>query len=124
MAIGFADLGNVQRIPDRGMSGQVTPNVRKISFGDGYEQRAVSGINNIAEVYNVSFNNRPKAEIDDIIAFFTNKAGVSSFNFTIPDTNSPSSERTIKVVCDSYNTTYNNNDFYSCTGSFRRVYEA
>lgn len=124
MAIGFADLGNVQRIPDRGMSGQVIPNVRKISFGDGYEQRAVSGINNIAEVYNVSFNNRPKAEIDDIIAFFTNKAGVSSFNFTIPDTNSPSSERTIKVVCDSYNTTYNNNDFYSCNGSFRRVYEA
>ena len=124
MAIGFADLGNVQRIPDRGMSGQVTPNVRKISFGDGYEQRAESGINNIAEVYNVSFNNRPKAEIDDIIAFFTNKAGVSSFNFTIPDTNSPSSERTIKVVCDSYNTTYNNNDFYSCNGSFRRVYEA
>ena len=124
MAIGFADLGNVQRIPDRGMSSQVTPSVRKISFGDGYEQRAVSGINNIAEVYNVSFNNRPKAEIDDIIAFFTNKAGVSSFNFTIPDTNSSGSERTIKVVCDSYNTTYNNNDFYSCNGSFRRVYEA
>ena len=68
--------------------------------------------------------NRPKAEIDDIVAFFDNKAGVTAFNYTYPDSNAGGGERTIKVVCETYNQNYSNNDFYSCTAIFRRVYEA
>ena len=124
MALGFLDLGNIRRIPDRAMARTVTPHVNRISFGDGYEQRAVAGINNLREEYSVSFNNRPKAEIDDIVSFFNAKEGVTAFSFTVPDTNSSGSETTIKAVVDTFSVSYNNNDFYSCTATIRRVYEA
>lgn len=124
MALGFLDLGNTRRIPDRTMARTVTPHVNRISFGDGYEQRAVAGINNLREEYSVSFNNRPKAEIDDIASFFSAKEGVTAFSFTVPDTNSSGAETTIKAVVDTFNVSYNNNDFYSCTATIRRVYEA
>ena len=93
-------------------------------FGDGYEQRVAEGINNINESYAVTLNNRPKAEIDDVIAFLDSLNGVTAFNFTIPDTNAGGNETTIKVVCDSFSQSYSYDDFYSASATFRRVYEA
>ncbi len=124
MAIGFTDLGAVQRIPDKTLTRNNKPRVIKIQFGDGYEQRVQEGINNINQSFSVSFNNRPKAEIDDIMAFLDNKAGTTAFDFTYPDTNASGNERTVKVVCEDYTQTYSFDDFYSCTATFRRVYEA
>ena len=124
MAIGFTDLNSVQRVPDKSLSIPYKPKVLKIQFGDGYEQRIAEGINNIAQEIAVTFTNRPKAEIDDIVAFFVNKAGVTAFNFTYPDTNGSGSETTIKVVCDDWSQTYAYDDFYNCSAKFRRVYEA
>ena len=124
MAIGFTDLGAVQRIPDKTLTRNNKPRVIKIQFGDGYEQRVQEGINNITQSFSVAFNNRPKAEIDDIMAFLDNKAGTTAFDFTYPDTNASGNERTVKVVCEDYTQTYSFDDFYSCTATFRRVYEA
>ena len=124
MAIGFTDLGAVQRIPDKTLTRNNKPRVIKIQFGDGYEQRVQEGINNITQNFSVSFNNRPKAAIDDIMAFLDNKAGTTAFDFTYPDTNASGNERTVKVVCEDYTQTYSFDDFYSCTATFRRVYEA
>ena len=123
MALGFQDLGSVQRVPDKNFSKKVKPTVLKITFGDGYEQRVAEGLNPLRETFNVSFNNRPKAEIDDIVAFFDNKQGTEKFDYTIPDTNSGGSEKTIKVVCEDYTQTYAYDNFYSCSATFRRVYE-
>jgi len=124
MAIGFL-VGATQIAPDRSLSRASTPRVLTASFGDGYEQRIVDGINNINETFSISFQNRSKAEIDDITAFFVSKGGVTSFDYTIPDSNvSPSYETTVKVVCDSWNTVYVQTDCYTCTANFRRVYEA
>ena len=124
MAIGFTDLGAVQRIPDKTLTRNNKPRVIKIQYGDGYEQRVQEGINNITQSFSVTFNNRPKAEIDDIMAFLDNKAGTTAFDFTYPDTNASGNERTVKVVCEDYTQTYSFDDFYSCTATFRRVYEA
>ena len=124
MAIGFL-VGATQIAPDRSLSRASKPRVLTAKFGDGYEQRIVDGINNIEETFAISFVNRSKAEIDDITAFFESKGGATSFNYTIPDSNvSPSYEKTIKVVCDTYNTVYVQTDCYTCTAQFRRVYEA
>ena len=51
MAIGFLDLNNVSRVPDRTLSQAYKPNILKIQFGDGYEQRVQEGINNIKFLY-------------------------------------------------------------------------
>ena len=90
MALGFTvtNITDKKIRADRNMAKTSTPRVRVQQFGDGYEQRAVEGINNINESYTVMFQNRERAEADDIIAFFDTQAGVTAFGFTIPDTNS------------------------------------
>ena len=127
MAIGFTDSTSTVRVPDKSMSRQAAPRVHIAAFGDGYEQRLVDGINVLEETFSISFNTRTKLEIDDIIDFFETKAGVTAFNYTIPDTNgseASGTETTIKVVCSSWNKVWNYGDFYSATANFRRVYEA
>lgn len=127
MAIGFnvgGSLGVV--VPDKTLTRQTKPNVLLSAFGDGYEQRISNGINNIKETYNLSFRYRTKADIDDIVDFLDTKAGVTKFTFTIPDTNNTTrtGEEDVQVVCDTYNTNFEYDDFYSLTATFRRVYEA
>ena len=77
--------------------------------------------NNLKQSFEVSFVNRPKDEIDDIVAFFESLGGVSKFQMTIDDTNG---NETIKVICRQWNQTWAYDDFYSATANFRRVYEA
>ena len=86
-------------------------------------KRIAEGINSLKETFSVAFTNRPKAEIDDIVAFFDNKKGTTAFNYTIPDSNQGGGERTVKVVCEDYTQAYVYDDFYSCNATFRRVYE-
>lgn len=199
MAIGFTatNVTDKKIIPDKSLSRAVQPRIRVAQFGDGYQQRLADGINNLGETFTLNFMNRDKTEADDIIAFFDTKAGVSNFDFTIPDTNSTTTatakvngaistastavvldaattnldisvgatvtgsgistdpvvkvaaisginltldtaqtmsdntdltftnpnERTIKVVCDTWNLTYSSGDFYTISCTFRRVFE-
>ena len=123
MAVGFQDLTGTNRVPDRTMSNAIKPRILKVQFGDGYEQRIQDGINNLGQEFSVTFNNRPKAEIDDIVAFLNNKAGTTAFNFTYPDSNAGGGETTIKVVCEDWSQRYSYDDFYSASMKFRRVYE-
>ena len=106
---------------DKGFQRTSSPKVHTLTFGDGYEQRIADGINNLAQSMSVSFATRPKAEIDDLVAFFESLGGVSKFRMTIDDTNG---SETIKVVCRQWNQTWNYDDFYSLSATFERVYEA
>ena len=125
MAIGFTLLdGSTQAIPDRGLQHTTKNRTLKVAFGDGYEQRLVDGINFKMQEFNVRFNNRTDDDADDIIAFFDNKKGVTAFDYTYPDTNESGGEKTIKVVCESYNLTYVNDEHSSVDATFRRVYES
>ena len=117
--------------PDKSLKRSSKPKVHLATFGDGYEQRLQDGINSINETYSVSFATRTKAEIDDIVGYLDSLKGVTAFNFTIPDSNQLSSsdgntvgETIIKVVCDSFDISYDYGDFYSASAKFRRVYEA
>ena len=110
--------------PDKGFTRSNTPKTHTISFGDGYEQRLADGINNLQQELNVSFSTRPKAEIDDLVAFFESLGGVTKFRFDIEDSNAGSSTETIKCVCDSWSQVWAYDEYYSLSAKFRRVYEA
>ena len=114
---GFSDA--VQ--PDKGFGRQTTMRVHVAQFGDGYEQRLTDGINTKQQTLSVSFSTRPKAEIDDLVAFFESLGGVSKFQMTIDDSNG---NETIKVVCKQWNQIWDFDNFYSLTATFERVYEA
>ena len=110
--------------PDRGFTKQTTAYVLISKFGDGYEQRKIRGINNMVEIYELSFSNRPNTETDDLEAFFISSAGVSKFTFTIPDSNEGTGEKDIKVVCEEWSKSHTQTTATSLTAKLRRVYEA
>ena len=110
--------------PDRGFTKSTKPRIVVATFGDGYEQRKIRGINNMAEEYSLSFSNRPNTETDDLEAFFIAQAGVSKFTFSIPDSNEGTGEKDIKVICKSWNKTHTQTSATTLTALIVRVYEA
>ena len=110
--------------PDKSLSRKNTPRVHLAQFGDGYEQRLQDGINSLKQEISVSFQTRPKAEIDDLVAFFESLNGVTKFRFDIADSNAGSSTETIKVVCPDWDQKWEYDDYYTLTATFVRVYEA
>lgn len=110
--------------PDKGFNRSTETNVFTTSFGDGYELRMANGINNLKQTLNVSFSTRPKAEIDDLVAFFEGLGGASKFKFNLEDSNEASSTESIFCVCQSWQQTWAYDDFYTLNCVFRRVYEA
>ena len=100
---------------DRNLNKSTTQNVLRMSFGDGYEQRAPNGINIHNETYNVSFMNRPYDEIQTIEDYLNDNA-YNSFSFYVD-------EDTILVVCNNFNITYLYEEVYSLSAEFKRVYE-
>ena len=115
-------------VADRGLSRQTNFSLLTAKFGDGYEQRAVDGINSKQEVFGLTFKNRDYKEANLIAAFFDSKKGL---NFSIEITNTKDVEsatptdvhETIKVACDSYTLTYITDTIATVTSQLRRVYE-
>ena len=126
MTIGFIYTGSTYATPDKQLTKTSNPRVLTAKFGDGYEQRAVDGINNLNETYNLTFKTRLKAEIDDIVAFLDSKQNVTKFTLTLPDTNNTTrtGERDVKVVAEQYSTVYEYDDFYTLNLTLRRGFEA
>lgn len=109
---------------DRGMTRASKHRVLTASFGDGYEQRVLDGINSKGDSFSISYNNRSAEDINLIAAFFDTKAG-KSFNFTVTDTFTGGnlSNTTMKVVCQEYNISYIRENIHSLTCTLKRVYE-
>ena len=138
MALGFttsAAYGSITVVPDRGMTRNAKQRVRRIQYGDGYEQRLTKGINNTEETHRVTFKTRGKQEIENIAGYLNSLNGVTAFNFTVPDNadteettgildSASDNEKTIRVVCEDFSEVYVNFDAYTLSATFRRVYEA
>ena len=125
MAIGFSvggSLGTV--VPDKGFKRTNEPVIQKSQFGDGYQLRIANGINNLKQSISVNFANRPKADIDDIVEFFELKGGVTAFTYVLSDSNAGSDEESIKVLCSSWDQSWDYADYYTLSATFERVYEA
>lgn len=74
------------------------PLVTIVKFGDGYEQRRVSGLNNNLAKYNVTIRVR-KGQHQSLEAFLSRHGGVKSFFWTPPYT-----WIQIRVVCRKWST--------------------
>ena len=112
---------------DKGFTRSNTPVIHSITYGDGFEQRVANGINNLKQTMSVTFNTRPKAEIDSLVDFFEDLGGVTKFQMTIDKDTAGSDNNateTIKVVCKSWQQTWDYDNFYSLSATFERVYEA
>lgn len=103
--------------PDYGFSKEVKPNVRAVSFGDGYEQRISDGINPIGSEWSLSFK-RPIAIITAIENYLLTTKGSLSFDFLAPN------GATYKVVAkDGWTVTDSDVGVQTLTVKFKRVFE-
>jgi len=112
-------MADFEYAPSRGFTQDVAPSVHTAKFGDGYAQRVIHGINNIASAWSLLFQSQPLADADAIIAFFESKAGATSFTWLPPD------EATeVLVICTKWNKTYESEISRNITATFERVYGA
>lgn len=106
-------------VADRGLNRETQQRVLIATFGDGYEQRALNGINPKAETFNITLANRDAADINLVAAYLDERAG-KNFTFTVTDL---AGDTNLKVTCDNYNTVYLREQYHSLQAQLRRVYE-
>lgn len=105
-------------MPSKGFTTDTTPRVRVAKFGDGYAQRIADGINTLEQTWNLTFGSIPLATADAIEAFFVTKAGVVSFTWTPPD-----SQTEYWVLCSKWSITYETDFSRVVSATFERVYD-
>lgn len=91
---------------------------RATNFGDGYKQRILFGLRPQKEEWRLSFDYRTNTERDLIRNYLRGAKAVTAFPWTDPISAEP-----IEVVCDEWNTRYNNFNNSSIQATFRRVFE-
>lgn len=80
--------------PDYGMEPQPEFRVDAVKFGDGYTQRAPSGINSVSENWRVSWSLLDRDEYDQLYPFLLSRKGVEPFLWQPPWEDAPR-----KYVC-------------------------
>ena len=104
--------------PDFGAEQDNKPNVSRIKFGDGYEQRAAFGMNTNPQVWNLQFSNRDISEITAIDDFLRARGGVESFDWTPPRASDP-----LKFVCMDWSRGLVSAAYDSLSATFEQVFE-
>jgi phage-related protein len=78
-------MANFTWTPDFGATKTLKPNVTAIKYGDGYESRISTGMNNNPASWSLTFSIRDDSEADAIDSFLIDKNGETSFTWTPPD---------------------------------------
>jgi len=104
--------------PDFDASESRRPNVRRVQFGDGYEQRLAYGLHTQPAEWRLTFKNRTDTERDNIRDFLEARGAAESFDWTPPGGSSA------KWVCDEWTTTLIAANINTIQATFRQVFEA
>lgn len=103
-------------IPDTGATVTHEPRIRAAAFGDGYEQRALDGLNADMETWPLTFSGRLVAEADAIAAFLSDKGGVTAFTFVTPEGGAAKT-----FICKKWSRSINSYPSQTVTATFQQV---
>ena len=102
--------------PDPGANLDTEFKLRVAKFGDGYQQRAPDGINNVDDKWSLTFT-RTADVIDQIHQFLLGKKNGESFTFT------PPRGTEVRVICSKFSRTFSDRSTNRLTLTLERVYE-
>lgn len=106
-------------IPSRSFRKTKKTRVRVSSFGDGYEQRALDGINTIGQEFQLQFTNISISSAQDIDDFLDARGGLEAFYWT------PTGDATQMLFkCEEWDVEYSSHISRSVTATFKRVFSA
>jgi phage-related protein len=104
--------------PTYGVQKNSAPKVRKVQFGDGYEQRLSFGLNQNPKVYNLTFE-VSEADADTIETFLDARADDNgAFDFT-----PPGEVAEAKFVCETWSKSIPYLNRATIQATFRQVFE-
>lgn len=104
--------------PTYGVQKRSNPSVRKVRFGDGYEQRITVGLQQNPKTFQLTFE-VSETDADTIETFLDARADDNaSFDFTPPGEASSS-----KFVCESWSKSIPYLNRASISATFRQVFE-
>ncbi|MBN3852816.1 phage tail protein [Paraburkholderia sp. Ac-20340] len=98
-------------------SGTATAKVRSAQFGDGYQQRAADGINNISSQFSLQFIAN-ETDTRAIRAFLIAAAGADSFYWTPPLWDDPA-----LFYCETWAEPTKDGDWYTMTATFQQTFD-
>jgi phage-related protein len=105
--------------PAYGAEKRSAPVLRRVQFGDGYEQRLRFGLNQNPKVWSLTWNNITETDADTIETFLDARADDgASFDWT-----PPAESIAYKWVCEEWNKTIPYNNRAIITATFRQVFE-
>lgn len=90
------------------------PKIKKLKFGNGYEQRIVDGINEKLKEIDLVFENRSEKEAVSILHFLDQRNAQESFIYNIPTIYLKSSATlSTRFVCPEWSSSYISYNNYS-----------
>ena len=93
------------------------PIIRRVKFGDGYEQRLPYGLNTQPKKWSLQFLNRTDTERNNILTFLRARGAAESFDWTDPNS------YVGKWICAQWNTSQESCNFNNITATFEGVFE-
>lgn len=104
-------------IASTGASLSIRPNVRRVAFGDGYEQRVAFGINTQPEVWSLEFRGKTTTEAAAIDAFLRAHGAVESFTWTTP------TGAAGKFICEEWSRSVDEPNIETMRATFKQVFD-
>jgi len=93
------------------------PRKYEARFGDGYSQRTPQGINNNPQIWNSLRFVEDESVLDEIMAFFEAREGVSSFTWT------PLRGVEARFLCSEWSRNFFTKNTTTITAKFEQVFE-
>ena len=94
------------------------PRVRGAKFGDGYEQRAVDGLNPLPQAWSLVFSRCEESIAREIDEFLQARGGWEAFFW-----NPPNTLTTIKIICRKWSLRLDEYATQTVTASFEQVFD-
>tara|TARA_R100000458_G_C8096076_1_gene124740 strand:+ start:181 stop:549 length:369 start_codon:yes stop_codon:yes gene_type:complete len=103
--------------PDFGAKRDSRPKVKTVSFGDGYEQRLVFGLNQSPKLWDLKWTAKDSTDADAIEAFLEARAGQEAFDWIPPDDTS-----SYKWVCETWTRDHRYANVNTIRAKFKQVF--
>jgi phage-related protein len=104
-------------IASTGASLTIRPAVRRVAFGDGYEQRLAFGLNTQPEVWTLEFRSLTTENASAIDAFLRLHGAIRPFDWTTP------SGLSGKFICEDWSRSIDEPNIETIRSTFKQVFD-
>jgi phage-related protein len=106
--------------PSQGLAVDLTPRIRSVQFGEGYDQTSKDGINSNPRTFNVKYNKATKKKAVNVLNFLEDhQEGTKWFYWTPPE---PYDDLT-KFKCAKWGNSFDGPNVYNVDAVFKQSYE-